>query len=197
MFEVAITDTTLVVTRQQASIDTEAALDGIYVLRTTIGADQLHASGVVDAYKDLAHVERDFRHIKLDDIGLRLIHHRLEGRVRSHVFICMLAAYLVWHLRETLAPLTFTDEEPSRRDNPVAPAVRSVDARAKAAKKQSRSGSEVRSFRGLLDHLATLTRNTMRTTSGMSWEFEMLATPTPTQRRVFELLNTAVPLTLT
>jgi len=196
-FEVAITDTTLVVTRQQESIDTEAALDGIYVLRTTIGADQLHASGVVDAYKDLAHVERDFRHIKIDDIDLRPIHHRLEGRVRSHVFICMLAAYLVWHLREVLAPLTFTDEEPPRRDNPVAPAERSAGAKAKAAKKQGRSGSEVRSFRGLLDHLATLTRNTMRTTSGMSREFEMLATPTPTQRQVFELLGTAVPLTLT
>ncbi len=196
-FDVAITDTTLVVTRQQESIDTEAALDGIYVLRTTIGADQLHASGVVDAYKDLAHVERDFRHIKIDDIDLRPIHHRLEGRVRSHVFICMLAAYLVWHLREVLAPLTFTDEEPPRRDNPVAPAERSAGAKAKAAKKQSRSGSEVRSFRSLLDHLATLTRNTMRTTSGMNQEFEMLATPTPTQRQVFELLGTAVPLALT
>jgi hypothetical protein len=196
-FEVAITDTTLVVTRRQVSIDTEAALDGIYVLRTTIGADQLDAPRVVDAYKDLANVERDFRHIKVDDIDLRPIHHRLEGRVRSHVFVCMLAAYLVWHLREVLAPLTFTDEEPPRRDNPVAPAERSADARAKAANKQSRSGTEVRSFRSLLDHLATLTRNTMRTTSGMSREFEMLATPTPTQRRVFELLDTPVPLTLT
>jgi len=152
---------------------------------------------VVDAYKDLANVERDFRHIKIDDLDLRPIHHRLEGRVRSHVFICMLAAYLVWHLRETLAPLTFTDEEPPTRQNPVAPAERSAGAKAKAAKKQDRSGSEVRSFRGLLDHLATLTRNTMRTTSGMSREFEMLATPTPTQRQVFELLGVPVPLTLT
>lgn len=196
-FEVVVTDTTLVVTRHQESIDAEAALDGIYVLRTTLDADQLDASGVVDAYKDLAHVERDFRHIKIDDIDLRPIHHRLEGRVRSHVFICMLAAYLVWHLRETLAPLTFTDEEPPRRDNPVAPAERSAGARSKAATKQNRSGSGVRSFRSLLDHLATLTRNTVRTTSGMSREFEMLATPTPTQRRVFELLGTAVPITLT
>jgi hypothetical protein len=195
-FEVAITDTTLVVTRRQTSIDAEAALDGIYVLRTTIDAHQLDAGGVVDAYKDLAHVERDFRHIKVDDLDLRPIHHRLEGRVRSHVFICMLAAYLVWHLREALAPLTFTDEEPPMRDNPVAPAVRSDSAKAKAAKKQSASGTEVRSFRGLLDHLATLTRNTMRTTSGMSREFDMLATPTPTQRRAFELLGTPVPLTL-
>jgi hypothetical protein len=199
-FEVAITDTTLVVTRQQESIDTEAALDGISVLRTTIGTDQLHASGVVDAYKDLAHVERDFRHIKVDAIDLldlRPIHHRLEGRVRSHVLIRMLAAYLVWHLRETLAPLTFADQEPPRRDNPVAPAERSAGAKAKGAKEQSRSNGEVRSFRSLLDHLATLTRNTMRTTSGVSREFEMLAAPTATQRQVFELLGTAVPLTLT
>jgi hypothetical protein len=175
-FDVAITDTTLVVTKRQASIDTEAATDGIYVLRTTISADQLEAPRVVDAYKDLSNVERDFRHIKVDDIDLRPIHHRLESRVRSHVFICMLAAYLVWHLREVLAPLTFTDEEPPRRDNP---------------------GAEVRSFRSLLDHLATLTRNTMRTTSGMSRQFEMLATPTPTQRQAFELLDTPVPLSLT
>jgi hypothetical protein len=196
-FEVTITDTTLVVSRRQASIDAEAALDGIYVLRTTIGADDLDASGVVDAYKDLANVERDFRHIKVDDIDLRPIHHRLEARVRSHVFICMLAAYLVWHLRETLAPLTFTDEAPPTRDNPVAPAARSAGAKAKAANKHNRSGVEVRSFRALLDHLATLTRNTMRTTSGMTREFEMLATPTPTQRQVFELLDGSVPLRLT
>jgi transposase len=75
---------------------------------------------------DLAHVERDFRHIKVDDLSLRPIHHRLEARVRSHVFICLLAAYLVWHLREALAPLTFTDEHPATRENPVAPAVRSA-----------------------------------------------------------------------
>jgi Transposase DDE domain len=196
-FEVAITDSTLVITRQQASIDAEAALDGIYVLRTTIGADELDADGVVSAYKDLANVERDFRHIKVDDIDLRPIHHRLEARVRSHVFICMLAAYLVWHLRETFAPLTFTDEAPPERANPVAPAVRSKGAKVKAANKRTRTGAEVRSFRALLDHLATLTRNTMRTTTGMEREFELLATPTPEQRQAFELLGVPVPLRLT
>jgi hypothetical protein len=196
-FDVAITDTELTVTRRQASIDAEAALDGIYVLRTTITAGQLDACGVVDAYKNLANVERDFRHIKVDDLDLRPIHHRLETRVRSHVFICMLAAYLVWHLREALAPLTFTDENPPTRLNPVAPAVRSAAAKTKAAHKKTRSGVEARSFRGLLDHLATLTRNTMRTTTGNTQHFEMLATPTPTQRQVFELLATPIPLTLT
>jgi transposase len=195
-FDIAITDTTLVVTRRQASIDAEAALDGIYVLRTTIGGDEMEASDVVCAYKDLANVERDFRHIKVDDIDLRPIHHRLEARVRSHVFICMLAAYLVWHLREALAPLTFTDEEPPMRDNPVAPAIRSTGAKAKAARKRNGSGSDVRSFRALLDHLATLTRNTMTMTTGTTVTFEMLATPTPIQRQVFELLGNPVPLRL-
>src|ERR1035437_1881943 len=196
-FEVEITDTTLTITRRQASIDTEAALDGIYVLRTTIGDDDLDAPGVVSAYKDLANVERDFRHIKVDDIDLRPIHHRLEARVRSHVFILLLAAYLVWHLREAFAPLTFTDEAPPARANPVAPAARSVGANAKAARKRNGAGGDVRSFRALLDHLATLTRNTMTTTTGTTSEFELLATPTPTQRQAFELLGAPVPLRLT
>jgi hypothetical protein len=166
------------------------------VLRTTIEESDLDAPGVVDAYKALSHVERDFRHLKIDDIDLRPIHHRLEARVRSHVFICMLASYLVWHLREALAPLTFTDEAPPRRANPVAPAVRSAGARAKAAAKENNDGEEVRGFRELIEHLGTLTRNTMRTTTDTTSEFELLATPTPTQRRVFELLGAPVPLKL-
>jgi hypothetical protein len=138
-------------------------------------------------------VERDFRHIKVDDLSLRPIHHRLEQRVRSHVFICMLAAYLVWHLREALAPLTFTDESPPTRDNPVAPAQRSASASAKAASKRNDIDEEVRGFRELLDHLATLTRNTMAVTTETRSSFELLSTPTPTQRRAFELLGAAVP----
>ena len=111
-FEVSIGETTLAVTRRGDAIAAEAALDGIYVLRTTINENDLDAVEVVHAYKALAHVERDFRHLKVDDIDLRPIHHRLEHRVRSHVFLCMLASYLVWHLREALAPLTFTDDAP-------------------------------------------------------------------------------------
>jgi hypothetical protein len=99
-FEVAIGESTLSVARRDEAIAAEAALDGIYVLRTTIKGDDLDAPAVVEAYKALAHVERDFRHLKIDDIDLRPIHHRLEARVRSHVFICMLASYLVWHLRQ-------------------------------------------------------------------------------------------------
>ncbi len=120
-FEVAIGEHTLTVSRHADAIADEAALDGIYVLRTTIKGEDLDAPGVVEAYKALSHVERDFRHLKIDDIDLRPIHHRFEARVRSHVFICMLASYLVWHLRAALAPLTFTDEAPPLRTNPVAP----------------------------------------------------------------------------
>jgi hypothetical protein len=192
-FDIVITDSTLVVTRRQASIDAEAALDGIYVLRTTLKENEMDAASVVNAYKDLAHVERDFRHIKVDDLSLRPIHHRLEARVRAHVFICMLSAYLVWHLREALAPLTFTDESPPTRDNPVAPAVRSASASKKAAAKRNNVDEEVRAFRELLDHLATLTRNTMAVTTETGSSFELLSTATPTQRRVFELLGAAVP----
>ena len=195
-FEVSIGENTLSVSRHEDAIAAEAALDGIYVLRTTIKESDLDAPGVVDAYKALSHVERDFRHLKIDDIDLRPIHHRLEARVRSHVFICMLASYLVWHLRQTLAPLTFTDEAPPRRANPVAPAQRSAGAGAKAAAKENENGEEVRGFRELIEHLGTLTRNTMKTTTETTSEFELLATPTPTQRRVFELLGAPVPLKL-
>ena len=116
--------------------------------------------------------------------------------MRSHVFIAMLGAYLLWHLRQALAPLTFTDQAPSERDNPVAPAIRSKGAATKAARKYNAGGEEVRGFRELLEHLGTLTRNAVQVTTGTTEEFEMLSTPTPTQRRVFELLGAPVPLRL-
>jgi hypothetical protein len=196
-FEVAITDTSLTIARRQARIDAEAALDGIYVLRTSMPAGQLDAPGVVTAYKNLAHVERDFRTIKTDDLQLRPIHHRLEDRVRAHVLIAMLAAYLVWHLRRTWAPLTFTDEHPPTRDNPVAPAKRSAAATRKASRRHNDHDQPLRNFRGLLDHLGTLTRNDIRYgTQPTAPIVPTLALPTPTQRRAFELLNTAIPLNL-
>ena len=125
-FAVTITDDSLAVTRRQDQIDAEAALDGFYVLRTPVPAAELDAPGVVTAYKNLKYVERDFRHIKADDLDLRPVFHRLEERVRAHVLICMLACYLTWHLRRAWAPLTFTDENPPAPDNPVAPASRSA-----------------------------------------------------------------------
>ncbi len=120
-FGITITATSLAVTRNQAQIDAEAALDGFYVLRTPVPASDLDAPGVVAAYKNLKHVERDFRHLKADDLDLRPIYHHLEERVKAHVLICMLACYLVWHLRRAWAPLTFTDEDPPEPSDPVAP----------------------------------------------------------------------------
>ena len=111
-FEVTITDTSLAVTRKQPQIDAEAALDGFYVLRTPVPARPAARPGAVTAYKNLKYVERDFRHIKSDDLDLRPVFHRLEDRVRAHVLICMLACYLTWHLRQAWAPLTFTDQHP-------------------------------------------------------------------------------------
>ena len=145
------------------------------------------------AYKNLAGVERDFRSIKADDLDLRPIWHRLEDRVRAHVLICMLACYLTWHLRQAWAPLTYTDEHPPARANPVAPARRSPAADAKAARKTGPGKQPIRGFRGLLDHLATLTRNDLRYGDVT---IPALTEPTPTQRRAFDLIGTGIPLTL-
>jgi hypothetical protein len=180
--------------RDQASIDAEALTDGIYVIRTPVPAGTLDAPAAVAAYKDLANLERDFRHIKAEDLDLRPIWHRLEDRVRAHVLICMLACYLTWHLRQAWAPLTFTDEHPPARGNPVAPARRSPSASAKAAVKTGPGKQPIRGFRDLIDHLATLTRDTI-TVGGQP--VDKLAAPTPTQRRAFDLIGAPIPLTLT
>ena len=194
-FAVTITGTTLAVTRKQDQIDAEAALDGFYVLRTPVPASHLNAAAVVTAYKNLKYVERDFRHIKSDDLDLRPVFHRLEERVKAHVLICMLACYLTWHLRQAWAPLTFTDENPPAPDNPVAPSRRSAAAQAKASGQHDPAGQPYRNFRGLLEHLATLTRNQVRFT-GTQVTTAMLTEPTSTQRQAFTLLGTAIPLTL-
>ena len=194
-FNVTITDTTLAVTRKQDQIDAEAALDGFYVLRTPVPAHEMDTAAVVTAYKNLKHVERDFRHIKSDDLDLRPVFHRLEERVKAHVLICMLACYLTWHLRRAWAPLTFTDQDPPAQDNPVAPARRSARAQAKASYQHDPAGRPYHSFRGLLEHLATLTRNQVRYT-GTDVTIAMLAEPTSTQRQAFELIGAPIPLTL-
>ena len=192
-FDLTITEHSLTITRKQQQIAAEAALDGIYVIRTSMPADHLHPAGVVTAYKNLAHVERDFRSIKTDDLDLRPIHHRLKDRVRAHVLICMLAAYLVWHLRKAWAPLTYTDEQPPDRDNPVAPATRSAAAAGKASRHRDEHDQPLHDFRGLLDHLATLTRNSITIADA---NLDILAEPTATQQRAFALLNAPIPLTL-
>jgi hypothetical protein len=193
-FTVTITGTSLAVARKQDQIDAEAALDGFYVLRTPIPAAELDAAAVVTAYKNLKYVERDFRHIKSDDLDLRPVFHRLEERVKAHVLICMLACYLTWHLRKAWTPLTFTDQDPPAPGNPAAPARRSAAAQAKASYQHDPAGQTYRSFRGLLEHLATLTRNQVRYT-GTQVTIAMLAEPTSAQRQAFELIGAPIPLT--
>jgi len=194
-FEVTITDTTLAIERRQDRIDAEAALDGFYVLRTPIPASELDAPAVVAAYKNLKYVERDFRHIKSDDLDLRPVFHRLEERVKAHVLICMLACYLTWHLRRAWAPLTFTGEQPPGQDNPVTPARRSAAAQAKASAQYDPAGQPYHSFRGLLEHLATLTRNQIRY-AGTQVTIPVLAEPTSAQREAFRLIGVPIPLIL-
>ena len=194
-FRVTITDTTLTVTRDQAGIDAEAALDGIYVIRGTPLPEALDTPDMIRAYKSLANVEKDFRSIKTIDIDLRPVYHHLEGRVRGHVFLCFLAAHLTWHLRRTLAELTYTDETPLTREDPVAPAVRSQAAKTKTNNRTSTTGLPLHTYQDLLNHLATLTRNDIRYGSNGP-VIPTLAEPTPVQRRVFDLLGTPVPTTL-
>ena len=195
-FQITITDTTLTIGRRQDQIDAEATLDGFYVLRTPVPAHELDTAAVVTAYKNLKYVERDFRHIKSDDLDLRPVFHRLEERVRAHVLICMLACYLTWHLRRAWAPLTFTDQEPPVPGNPVAPARRSAAAQAKASHQHDAAGRPYHSFRGLLEHLATLTRNQVRF-AGTNAITDMLTEPTSAQREAFTLIGAPIPLTLT
>jgi hypothetical protein len=194
-FHRTITDSSFSFERDHAGIAAEAALDGIYVLRTSVPAADLDAAGAVAGYKNLAHLERDFRSIKTDDLDLRPIHHRLTDRVKAHVLICLLACYLTWHLRQAWAPLTFTDEHPPTRHNPVAAARRSPGAQAKASRHQALDGTALRSFRGLLNHLGTLTRNRIRY-HDTNIEIDSLTEPTPDQRRAFDLIEATIPLTI-
>jgi hypothetical protein len=178
--------------RDQQAIDAEAALDGIYVIRTPVPAAQLPAPAAVEACKNLAHVEHDFK-IAKDDLDLRPIWHRLEDRVRGHVLVCMLACYLAWHLRQAWAPLTYADEHPPHRDNPVAPARRSPSADSKAARKLTATGEPARSFGDLLGHLATLSRQTIMISGH---PIEKITTATSVQRHAFDLLRAPIPITL-
>lgn len=149
---------------------------------------------VVEAYKGLAVVERDFRNLKAIDLDLRPVYHWTEKRVRAHVFICMLAAYLNWHPRKALAPLIFTDEEIPERTDPVAPAQRSEGAKAKDAAQKSPEGLDLHSYRTLLSHLGSLRRSRILFAGGHSTE--KLSLPTPVQRRAFELIGMPIPITV-
>ena len=194
-FELEIDEGHFSFSRTTETIEAEAALDGIYVIRTSEDVDALSSDQVVATYKSLANIERDFRTMKSVDLHIRPIRHRLADRVRAHAFICLLAAHLVFHLRVAWAPLTFRDEAPPERSDPVVPAVRSASASAKAAARRRADGQELRPFQGLLDHLGTLTRNACQV-PGTAVTFERLAEPTPTQRKAFELIDAPIPLRL-
>lgn len=192
-FELDISEGQFTYRRLWDRIDQEAALDGIYIIRTSLPTERLDSAQTVTAYKNLANVERNFRSLKTVDLELRPIHHRLADRVRAHVLICMLAAYLVWHLRQAWAPLCFTDEQPPQRHDPVAPAQRSPQALTKASTQRTTTGHPAHNLATLLDHLATLTGNQIRFT-GTTITIHKLAEPTPLQQKAFELLNKPIPL---
>ncbi len=194
-FELTIGDDHFSFARKTDRIAAEAALDGIYVIRASAAhTSGLDAAGLVEAYKDLKFNERGFRSLKTIDLDLRPIHHWTEPRVRAHVFICMLALYLVWHLRQAWAPICFTDQQPPQRTDPVAPATRSPHALAKISRQRDDNGGPIHSFATLLDELATLTRNTIAFAGGV--RITKLATPTPLQRRAFELIGATIPIQL-
>jgi hypothetical protein len=193
-FGLTITDDALTFARDDAAIAREAALDGFYVVRTSVPADALDTPAAVLAYKSLAQVERAFRALKTVDLEVRPIHHRRAGRVRAHVFLCLLAYYVQWHLRRALAPLLFDDHDraaaAAARPSPVAAARVSPAAAAKAQTRRTDAGQPVHSWRTLLADLATLTRNTVR--FGGAPPITMLARPTPLQADVFHRLGLAL-----
>ena len=192
-FELSITDAALSWARRADSIASEAALDGLYIVRTSVPTTQMDAPACVRSYKSLANVERAFRSIKTIDLKVRPIHHRLENRVRAHIFLCMLAYYVEWHLREAWRELMFADTEQQAKASrdPVAPATRSAAAQAKAATHALIDGMPAHSFATLMAELATIVRNTCRTPKAApdAPTFEVLTTPNPKQLRALELLQ--------
>src|ERR1700756_5486804 len=192
-FELHITDSSFSWTRKSEQIAEEAALDGLYVVRTSLPAAALSAEAAVTAYKGLAVVERAFRSLKTVDLQVRPVFHWNAERVRAHVFLCMLAYYVEWHMREKLKPMLFDDEcfEQARasRPSPVAKAQRSDQAKAKHATRLGEDGLPVHSFRTLLDDLATLTYNVCHTPLNPDAKIVMSTRPTPVQEKAFRLLN--------
>ena len=189
-FQITITDTTFTYTRNTDTITQEAALDGFYILRTSLTETDLQAGDIVRAYKNLEQAERAFGSLKGPELQIRPIHHHLEDRVRAHVLICMLAYYLTWHLKAAWKPLLFTDEHPPVSPDPVAKAVRSPAAQQKAQTKRTSTGQPAHSYRTLLAELATQTRNTTRL-HGHSSTFEKLTQPTALQAQALELAANA------
>jgi transposase len=192
-FTIEIGDSHLTVQRRATQIEQEARLDGIYVIRTSVLVEQLDTKEAVQAYKDLARVERAFRSLKTIDLDVRPIRHWIADRVRSHVFLCMLAYHVEWHLRDALAPLLFHDTEldaaRAERSSPVASTEPSDAAKAKKATKRFADGHRVMGFADLIDHLGTLTRNAMRLSLRGTHRFTLYSTPTRLQEAAFGLLQ--------
>jgi transposase len=192
-FQLVIEDADFRFERKQSQIDAEAALDGIYVIRTSVLPDAASAEQAVRHYKSLSMVERVFRSTKSVDLKIRPIHHHLADRVRAHILLCMLAYYVEWHMRRALAPILFDDDDPAaaqaQRDSIVAPAKRSPKALHKAQSKRTEDGFPVHSFQTLLADLATVAKNTavMNQTT-----MQIITTPTPLQQRVLELLKVSL-----
>ena len=192
-FELDITETTFAWRRNTEAIAGEAALDGLYIVRTSVAATELDAEHTVRAYKGLSVVERAFRSLKTVDLKVRPIYHYAGERVRAHVFLCMLAYYVEWHMRQRLKPLLFDDEEPevaeAARPSVVAPAQVSPSAQDKARRKRTASGESVHSLRTLLDDLATIAKNRMVAPLADAEPFDLITRPTALQRKAFKLLG--------
>ena len=193
LLALAIEDDRFAFHRLNEQIAAEAALDGIYIIRTSVPKEQMDSAEAVRSYKALAEVERAFRSMKTLDLHIRPIHHWLETRVRAHILLCMLAYYVEWHMREAWRALLFADEDlkPKTQRDPVAPAKRSVAALRKAATHTLDDGSSAHSFRTLLEELSTIVRNTCQPSSGVSatLNFQMTTTPNPTQLRAIQMLQ--------
>lgn len=187
-FNLVITDEKFTFERNPESIKREADLDGIYVIRTNVPQQSMDAPEAVRTYKSLANVEKIFKTLKTRDLGIRPIRHYTEDRTRAHVFLCMLAAHLTWHLRTALASLTFTDENRPVPEEPVAKVHRSAAAARKASTRKLDDGTTATSYQDLLSHLGTRTRNTV-SVPGTEKTFELLSLPTPRQHRAMDLID--------
>jgi hypothetical protein len=189
-FTWTIADNAFSYARNEASIAQEAALDGLYVLRTNVAQERLDAPGVVLAYKSLSQVEQAFRHLKLRDLEVRPIYHYLERRVKAHLLLCVLAYYVQRAMEQALAPLLFADEAPPERPDPVAPAPRSHQAKRKEGSKKTMDGFPVHSFRTLLAELGTIVKNRVILTGPPEAPaFDQVTLPTQLQARAFQCLQ--------
>ncbi len=192
-FEITITDESFTYQRREQAIAAEARLDGLYVIRTNLPQETMGAEALVQSYKSLALVERAFRSLKSVDLQIRPVHHWREPRVRAHLFLCMLAYYLEWHMRQRLAPILYGEHDKAaaqaERPSIVAPIEPSPAAKRKRARRRTDQGTPVTSLRDLLRHLATLTLNSVTTPINPDYSFTVTATPTDLQKRAFELLG--------